>query len=291
MRQVGSTIKPFLYTLAMQEGYSPCLKVPNVPQVFDMGDTVWIPKNSNTTRHDGEMVTLRWGLANSVNNISAWLIKQFSPAAVAELIHKMGVQSYIDPVNSIFLGTSEVTVYEMVGAYNTFASGGVHIAPMLVTRIEDRNGNILATFQPRKREVISQKTAYLMVQLLRSVIDQGSGIRLRYVYNLKGPFGGKTGTTQNHSDGWFMSIYPTLVMGTWVGAEDPAVHFNWIAMGQGASMALPIQGLFLQKVMANPNLGISPSDTWRVPKGMEGIQFNCDDAPRTQEEEEGEEFF
>lgn len=291
MRQVGSTIKPFLYTLAMQEGYSPCLKVPNVPQVFDMGDTVWIPKNSNTTRHDGEMVTLRWGLANSVNNISAWLIKQFSPMAVAELIHKMGVNSYIDPVNSIFLGTSEVTVYEMVGAYNTFASGGVHIDPLLVTRIEDRNGNILATFQPRKREVISQKTAYLMVQLLRSVIDQGSGIRLRYVYNLRGPFGGKTGTTQNHSDGWFMSIYPTLVMGTWVGAEDPAVHFNWIAMGQGASMALPIQGLFLQKVMANPNLGISPSDTWRVPKGMEGIQFNCDDAPRTQEDEEGEEFF
>jgi len=274
-RQVGSTIKPFLYTLAMQEGYSPCMQVPNVPQVFQMGDTTWIPKNSNATKFDGEMVTLKWGLAHSVNNISAWLIKQFSPEAVAALVARMGIHSRIDPVPSIFLGTSEFSLYEMAAAYGVFASGGVHSTPVLVTRIEDRNGNVLATFTPRRDEVVSENTAYLMVELLRNAVDHGSGRRLRYIYNLQGPLGGKTGTTQKGTDGWFMSVHPRIVLATWVGCEDPAVHFAGMAMGQGASLALPIQGLFLQKAYADKRSGISPDDTWRVPESFRGVAFDC----------------
>ena len=276
-RQVGSTIKPFLYTLAMQEGYSPCFQVPNVPQVFKVNDEVWSPKNSGKTEHDGEMVTLMWGLAKSVNNISAWLIKQFSPESVADLIHKMGIHSYIDPVPSIFLGTSEFNVYELTAAYGVFASGGVHVTPQMVSRIEDKNGNILATFTPVRREVISAETAHLMVELLRNVVDHGSGRRLRYVYSLAGPLGGKTGTTQKGSDGWFMMIHPSIVIGTWVGAEDPAVHFAGMALGQGASMALPITGLFMQRAYADPASGIKPTDRWIVPPALESVRFDCNE--------------
>ena len=289
-RQIGSTIKPFLYTLAMQEGYSPCMKVPNVPQVFEVADSIWSPKNSNPTKHDGEMVTLKWGLANSVNNISAWLIKQFSPEAMAELLRRMGIRSHIDEVPSIFLGTSVISVYELVASYGVFASGGVHIEPLLVTRIEDKSGNILATFTPKKYEVISQETAYRMLSLLRSVVDQGSGKRLRYVYRLEGPIGGKTGTTQNNADGWFMSVHPNIVIGTWVGAEDPAVHFSAMTYGQGAAMALPIQGLFLQKAYADPTSGIRPDAQWTVPESLRGVSFDCDEHNAT-DTTEPDEFF
>lgn len=288
-RQIGSTIKPFLYTLAMQEGYSPCMKVPNVPQVFEVADTVWSPKNSGATKHDGEMVTLKWGLANSVNNISAWLIKQFSPEAMAELLRRMGIRSHIDEVPSIFLGTSVISVYELVSSYGVFASGGVHVEPYLVTRIEDKSGNVLTSFTPRKQEIISNETAYRMISLLRSVVDQGSGKRLRYMYRLEGPLGGKTGTTQNNADGWFMCIHPNIVIGTWVGAEDPAVHFSSTAMGQGASMALPITGLFLQKAYADPSSGIRADAVWSVPESMRGVKFDCDDY--NDETSEYEEFF
>ena len=289
-RQIGSTIKPFLYTLAMQEGYSPCMKVPNVPQVFEVADSIWSPKNSNPTKHDGEMVTLKWGLANSVNNISAWLIKQFSPEAMAELLRRMGIRSHIDEVPSIFLGTSVISVYELVASYGVFASGGVHIEPLLVTRIEDKSGNILATFTPKKYEVISQETAYRMLSLLRSVVDQGSGKRLRYVYRLEGPIGGKTGTTQNNADGWFMSVHPNIVIGTWVGSEDPAVHFSAMTYGQGAAMALPIQGLFLQKAYADPTSGIRPDAQWTVPESLRGVSFDCDEHNAT-DTTEPDEFF
>lgn len=277
-RQVGSTIKPFLYTLAMQEGFSPCLKVPNVPQVFTQGEEIWTPRNANQTKRDGEMVTLKWGLTASVNNISAWLIKQFGPHAVADLMRKMGIKSYIEEVPSIALGTAEVTLYDMVAAYGAFAAGGMRTEPLLVTRIEDKNGNLLASFDPVSQEVISAETAYLMVEMLRGVVDHGSGLRLRYIYQLQGPFGGKTGTTQNHSDGWFISIYPSLVVGTWVGAEDMAVHFSGMAMGQGASMALPIQGLFYKKAFENPHVGITPQDKWTVPDALKGQRFDCNDA-------------
>lgn len=275
-RQVGSTIKPFVYTLAMQEGYSPCQEVPNVPQTFIVDDTTWTPKNSGVSKYDGKMVTLKWGLSNSVNNISAWVMKQFTPQAVAEMIKQLGIHSRIDPVYSLFLGTFDFSLYEMVGAYGTFANKGVHVEPIFVTRIEDRNGNVLAQFNTIKTEAISDQTAFLMINLLESVINQGTGVRLRYKYELPGHIAGKTGTTQNHSDGWFMGITPNLVAGVWTGAEDRAVHFDNLKMGQGASMALPVFGTFLKKVYANPSLGVSPNDDWDRPVMQKYLNLNCD---------------
>jgi len=275
-RQVGSTIKPFLYTLAMQEGYSPCYEIPNVSQTFIVGDSTWTPKNSGSSKYDGKIVTLKWGLANSVNNISAWLIKRFTPQAVVDIIERMGVKSRIDPVYSIFLGTSEISLYEMVGAYGTFANKGVHVEPLMVTRIEDKNGNVLATFNTSKNEAISEQTAYLMINLLEGVINQGTGVRLRYRYNVPGPIAGKTGTTQNHSDGWFMGMVPNLVCGVWTGAEDRSIHFETIGMGQGANMALPVFANFILRVYADPSLGISPSDEWDRPLVYKELNLDCD---------------
>jgi penicillin-binding protein 1A len=276
-RQVGSTIKPFLYTLAMQEGYSPCTKVPNVTQTFVVGDTIWTPKNSGSTKYDGQMVTLKWGLSNSVNNISAWVMKQFAPSAVVEMIHQLGIKSYIEPVPSIILGTFEFSLYEMVGAYGTYVNKGVQVEPIFVTRIEDKNGNVLATFNTKKNEAISEQTAYLMINLLESVVNQGTGVRLRYKFQLPGRMGGKTGTTQNHSDGWFMGVTPNLVAGVWTGAEDRSVHFENLALGQGANMALPVFGLFMQKVYADTSLGISPTDDWQKPLLPGNVRINCED--------------
>lgn len=283
-RQVGSTIKPFLYTLAMQEGYSPCQLVPNVPQTFIVGDTTWTPRNSGKSDYDGRMVTLKWGLANSVNNISAWVMKQFNPNTLVEVIHKMGVNSHIDPVVSVFLGTAELSLYEMVGAYGTFANRGVHTEPLMVTRIEDKNGNVLATFHPQYNEAISEQTAYLMLNLLEEVVNKGTGIRLRYRYNLPGVMGGKTGTTQNHSDGWFMGVLPNLVSGVWVGAEDRSVRFETIGMGQGANMALPIYALFLEKVFENGRLGVNPTDEWDAPLRGLNVNIDCDEQASSYED-------
>lgn len=285
-RQVGSTIKPFLYTLAMQEGYSPCYKIPNVSQTFvermrnkdgEMQDSTWTPRNSGSSKYDGKMVTLKWGLANSVNNISAWLIKQFTPQALVDIVKKMGISSKIQPVNSVFLGTSEVSVYEMVGAYSTFANKGVHVEPLMVTKIEDKNGNVLESFSPQKNEAISEQTAYLMVNLLEGVINFGTGYRLRATYELPGAIAGKTGTTQGHADGWFMGMVPNLVTGTWAGAEDRSVHFQELYFGQGATMALPIYALFMEKVYKDPQLGVSPNDQWEKPLVEKFYDLNCDD--------------
>lgn len=280
-RQVGSTIKPFLYTLAMQEGYSPCHLVPNVPQTFNVADSVWTPKNSGRSEYDGKMVTLKWGLANSVNNISGWLMKQFNPRALVEVCQRMGINSRIDPVVSAFLGTSEFSVFEMVGAYGTFVNKGVHIDPLLVTRIEDKNGNILASFHPQRNEAISEQTAYLMINLLEGVVNQGTAGRLRWRYNLQGPIAGKTGTTNNHSDGWFMGMVPNLVGGVWVGAEDRSVGFENISQGQGANMALPIFAIFLDKVFTDGNLGVHPTDQWDKPLKMGDINLDCDEVNQT----------
>jgi len=289
-RQVGSTIKPFLYTLAMQEGYSPCFMVPNVPQTFVVGDSTWTPKNSGETDYDGQMVTLKWGLANSVNNISAWLMKQFNPENVVEISHKLGIKSFIDPVVSIFLGTSDFTVSEMVGAYSTFANRGIHIDPLYVTRIEDKNGNVLATFKTKKNEAISEQTAYLMLNLLQGVVDHGTARRLRYRYKLEGQLAGKTGTSQNQSDGWFMGIAPNLVGGAWVGGEDRAIHFQGITEGQGATMALPIWGTFLQKVYADPTLGINGSALFAKPVSL-SVDIDCPVMPNKTEEKSDNGFF
>lgn len=273
-RQVGSTIKPFLYTLAMQEGLSPCDKVPNIPQTFILPDgSPWTSRNS-TSKKSGEMVTLKWGLANSVNNISGWVLKQSTPKSVVSMAHKMGVVSRIDPVPSIFLGTSEISVYEMVGAYSSFVNKGVYIKPRFISKVEDSKGNLIAQSVPRKKEVMNEKTAYLMTNLLQGVVNRGTGVRLRFKYNLYNPIGGKTGTTQNHSDGWFMGITPELVSGVWVGAEDRAVHFEGIYYGQGANMALPIWALYMQKVYADRGLGISQGD-FEKPRGMI-LNLDCD---------------
>lgn len=276
-RQVGSTIKPFLYTLAMQEGYSPCHKVPNVPQTFEVGDSTWTPKNSGSSAYDGKEVTLKWGLANSVNNISAWLMKRFNPWALVEVARRMGVTSRIDPVPSVFLGTAELSLYEMVGAYGTYANKGVHIEPLIVTRIEDKNGNVLETFHAQRNEAISEQTAYLMLNLMEGVVNQGTAGRLRWRYSLHGPIAGKTGTSQNHSDGWFMGIVPNLVAGTWVGAEDRSVRFQTIGMGQGANMALPVYAIFLDKVFKDGKLGVNPTDTWDKPLRLLDVNLDCDE--------------
>ncbi len=294
-RQVGSTIKPILYTLAMQEGLGPCDKVPNIPQTFILADgKPWAARGG--TKRQGEMVTLRWGLANSENNISGWVLKQFTPQAVAEMARKMGITSFIDPVPSIFLGTAEITVKEMVAAYAIYANKGVYNTPLPVTRIEDKYGNVLESFRSESREVITENTAYLMCNLLEGVVTQGTGVRLRYRYQLMNPMGGKTGTTQQHSDGWFMGITPELVGGVWVGAEDRSIHFQNIANGQGANMALPIWAKFLQKAYADPRLRLKQGD-FEMPYGIRK-RLNCDEgtpvAPEIQTQEmreEEEEFF
>ncbi len=266
-KQVGSTIKPFLYTIAMQNGYSPCYEVENIPRSFDVGDSIpWTPKSSGPKAYHGRMVTLKWGLAQSENYISAWLMQQFKPSAVTDLMHKMGIRSFIDPVPSIFLGTSDIKLEEMVGAYGTFANKGVYTRPMYVTRIEDKNGNIISRFTPKIEEVLSEEHAYLMVNLLQNVVLTGSGRRMRVEpYNLMNQIGGKTGTTQNHSNGWFMGITPNLVGGVWSGWEDQSIHFETLGEGQGANMALPVFALFLKKVYADPQFGIMESDEFEKP--------------------------
>ena len=278
-RQVGSTVKPFLYTLAMQNGLSPCLKVPNVPVSFDMFDgTRWTPKNSSHQR-ENEMVTLKWGLANSVNHISAWVMKKFnSPKSVVKIMHKMGVQSTINPVYSLFLGTSDISLYEMVGAYGTFSNKGIYAHPLIVTKIADKNGNIVGRFQTSKNDAIDEETAFLMLNLMEGVINEGSGRRLRWnpeYGGLTAEIAGKTGTTQNQSDGWFMGITPRLVAGVWSGADLRSIHFKGIAFGQGANMALPIWGRFMNKVYADPALGYSQDEEFEKPQDFHR-DLDCD---------------
>jgi penicillin-binding protein 1A len=265
----------------MQEGYKPCDLVANVQQSFVVNDSVWTPKNSGRSEYDGQMVTLKWGLANSVNNISAWLIKRFNPESVIELMKKMGISSYVIPVPSIFLGTADLSLYEMVAAYNTYANKGVYNVPMFVTRIEDKNGNVLAEFKPQMEEAISEETAYLMVNLLQGVVNEGTGQRLRYRYELKGQLGGKTGTTQSHADGWYMGVAPKIVAGVWVGGEDRGIRFESLSLGQGANMALPIYALFMQKIYKDATLGISLEDTFEKPSR---ITFNLDCAMEDEEQ-------
>jgi penicillin-binding protein 1A len=275
-RQAGSIFKPFLYTLAMQEGYDPCYKVPNVPQTFEDRDSTWTPRSSS--RNLGKMVTLRWGLANSVNNVSAWLVKQYPPQVIIDdVIKKMGVRSHIAAVNSIIYGTSDVTLYEMVGAYSTYANKGVYAEPIFVTRIEDKNGNILSKFQAKQSEAFSEKTAYLMIDLLKGVVNGGTATyRIRNVYGIEAEMGGKTGTTQNHSDGWYMGIAPNLVAGVWVGGDDRSIHFDQMSLGQGANMALPIYGRFMAKVYADSTRGIYQEDRFEKPPNF-NLLLDCVD--------------
>ena len=293
-RQVGSTIKPFLYTLAMQEGMSPCDKVVNVPQTFVVQDTTWTPKSTDNDEWIGQTVTLKWGLTKSSNNISAYLMKQYGPEAMVEMMRKMGVGCYLDPVNSLCVGAADISVFDMVAAYNTFPSKGVYVEPIFVTRIEDSMGNALGEFNNSKKEAISEYTAYLMANLMQGVVNSGTGIRLRAKYGLKGEIAGKTGTTNDQSDGWFIGYTPSLTAGVWVGAEDRQVHFESLSLGGGSNMALPIWGIFMQKVLEDGTLGIYETDRFIKPKGIE-LNLDCDgsdaDADITVTEEEEDYFF
>ncbi len=274
-RQVGSTIKPFLYTMAMQEGYTPCYQVKNVPYTsFDALGRAWTAEDSGK-KHYGEMVSLKWGLANSNNHISSWLMQQFKPEALAKLIHSFGVESYIDPVLSMCLGPADIRLVEMVGGYSTFANHGVYSQPIFVTRIEDANGNVISDFTSTHNEVIDEQTAYLMINLLQGVVEEGTGIRLRYKYGLKNEIGGKTGTSQNQSDGWFMGVTPNLVSGVWVGCEDRSAHFDRITLGQGANMALPVWALYMQQVYADSTLQYSSEDVFEEPENF-NINLDCE---------------
>lgn len=273
-RQVGSTFKPFLYTLAMQEGYSPCYEVPNVPvTIIDETGVPWTPSNSDGKY--GGMLSLKEALAESVNSISAYLIKQFGPEAVVQLARKMGISSPLDPYPSIALGTPDVSVYEMVAAYSTFANKGVYTEPQYLLRIEDKNGVVLQDFVPRKVEAISEETAYLMLNLMQGVTLYGTGARLRgSKYGFTNPIAGKTGTTQNQSDGWFVGITPELVSGAWAGCEDRSVHFRTTQLGQGANTALPVWGLYMKKVYADTTLNYSSGD-FEPPSRPLKVELDC----------------
>lgn len=274
-RQVGSTFKPFLYTLAMQGGYTPCDKVVNVPQSFVIGDDIWTPKSTDKPEWIGRTVTLKWGLTKSSNNISAYLMKQFGPEALVSMAHTMGIKTWLDPVYSLCVGSADVPVYQMVSAFNTFPGQGVYAEPLFVTRIEDKNGNLLSTFTSRKREAISEKTAYLMVNLMQGVVNEGTAARIRYKYIPQGDVAGKTGTTNDQSDGWFIGYLPKLTAGVWVGAEDRQVHFAGLALGGGSNMALPIWGIFMKKVLEDGTLGVTKEDKFTIPDGFD-IVLNCD---------------
>lgn len=264
-RQVGSTVKPYLYTLAMDEGMWPCDKTVNDSiTLFDANGNAWTPRDDHASNR-GDTVTLQWGLEKSSNWISAYLMSLFTPEQLVRLMHSFGIKGQLDPVVSLCLGPCEVSVEEMVDAYTTFPNKGIRVEPLYVTRIEDNNGNVLATFSPKTHEVLSEQTAYKMIYMLRSVCDHGTGVRLRFKYGIKSPLGGKTGTTQNNSDGWFVGFTPSLVSGCWVGGEDRAIHFDTMAEGQGASMALPIFALYMQKIYADEELGYSPSEQFDVP--------------------------
>ena len=272
-RQVGSTIKPYLYTLAMQEGYTPCDRVVNIPYSFEVGDDIWTPKSTDKQEYIGRTVTLKWGLTHSSNNISAYLMKQFGPEAMIEMCRKMGIRSHLDPVYSLCVGSCDISVYEMVSAYNTYPSRGVYINSMFVDKIEDSQGNLLENFSTRKREALSAQTAYLMVNLMQGVVSEGTAGRIKWKYGINGA-AGKTGTTNDQSDGWFIGYIPRLTAGVWVGAEDRQVHFEGLALGGGSNMALPIWGLFMQKVMNDKSIGISNGEEFVAPAGW-NMSLGC----------------
>lgn len=276
-RQVGSTIKPFLYSLAMENGFSPCDLAPNVQRTYMVAGMPWTPRNASHKRA-GEMVTLKWGLAQSSNWISAYLMSKLSPQQFVQLLHDYGINNPdIHPSMSLCLGPCEMTVAEMVSAYTTFANRGIRTAPMFVSRIEDNEGNVITSFQPRMNEVISEESANKMLVLLKGVVDGGTAGRLRYKYNFTGEIGGKTGTTNRNSDAWFMGFTPQLVSGCWVGGDDRDIHFDSMRMGQGATMALPIWAYFMKKVYRDKTLPYDPNAKFDLPEGFDGCSHNAED--------------
>ena len=292
-RQVGSTFKPFVYALAIQEGLSPCHQVPNIRTCINMPDGEdWCPDNSDGLKGTGQMITLRRALALSVNYVTAWIMKQYGPHAVVNLVKRLGVTSQIPEVPSICLGTADISVFEMVAANSTFANKGTYIQPTFISRIEDKNGKVLEEFISNSNEVFSEEKAYTMIQLMRGVVQEGTGSRLRGAkYKLNNQIAGKTGTTQHNADGWFIGLTPELAAGCWVGGEDRSIHFNSILEGQGASMALPIWGKFFVKVYADKSIKLSKSD-FTKPKNLDpNLEMDCskyDDQPLEGNTEENE---
>lgn len=268
-RQVGSTIKPFLYSLAMENGFTPCDEAPNVQETYMVAGRPWTPRNGSRSRY-GEMVTLKWGLQQSNNWISAYLMSKLNPQAFVTLLHEYGINNpEIHPSMSLCLGPCDITVGEMVSAYTVFVNHGIRAAHMFVTKIEDNEGNVITQFQPRLNEVISEESAHKMLYMLKAVVEGGTAGRLRYRYNIPGEIGGKTGTTNNNSDAWFMGLTPTLVSGCWVGGEDRDIHFNMTSMGQGAAGALPVWAHFMRRVYADKQLGYNPSAVFDVPENFD----------------------
>lgn len=275
-RQVGSTFKPIIYTMAMMPGgYSPCHKIPNVPVTFSMPNQPdYTPRFSKSKRLDGQMITIKQGLAASLNQVSAWILKRYSPLMAIKLAKQMGIESEIPAVPSICVGAAEIKLSEMVGAYGTFANLGIWVEPIIVTRIEDRNGNVLSKFKAKKREVISQGTAYRMLDMMKAVVQMGTSTRIWREYKITNPVAGKTGTTNDNSDGWFIGMVPNLVTGVWVGGEERGIRFNYGGYGQGSSMALPIWGLYMQKVYKDKTLEVSKG-RFPLPESMDGIELDC----------------
>ncbi|MCB0791156.1 MAG: transglycosylase domain-containing protein [Flavobacteriales bacterium] len=290
-RQVGSTFKPFVYATAIREGLDPCMELPNQRVCFDMPPPQpdWCPDNSDNDY--GGMVTLRYALANSINTITAWLMKQYGPGSVTVLARHMGIKSPLDPVPSLCLGVADLSLEEMTGAFATFANAGVHIEPIIFTRIEDKNGNAIYDVTPTTEEALDENTSYIMLNLLKGVVDGaynretgrtvGTGMRIRMGWgnrakygNIKYPMAGKTGTTQNNSDGWFIGITPDLVTGVWTGAEDRSVRFSTTDKGQGANMALPIYGYYMNRVYADSTIRISHED-FDAPPGFDRSVVDC----------------
>ena len=272
-RQVGSTIKPYLYSLAMENGFSPCDLAPNVQETYIVAGRPWTPRNGSRARY-GEMVTLKWGLQQSNNWISAYLMSRLSPQAFVDLLKEYGIRNpEIHPSMSLCLGPCDISVGEMASAYTAFVNHGIRASLMFVTKIEDSEGNVVAQFQPRMNEVISEESAHKMLYMLKAVVDGGTASRLRFKYGLKGELAGKTGTTNNNSDAWFMGLTPTLVNACWVGGDDRDIHFNTMVYGQGAAMALPIFALYMQKVYADAQLGYNENALFDLPEGFEPCSF------------------
>lgn len=272
-RQVGSTIKPFLYALSMSNGMSPCDVAPNVQRSYGN----WTPRNGSRSRY-GQMVTLKWGLAQSNNWISAYLMSRINPQDFLRILRDFGINTYgVYPSIVLCLGPNEASVCEMVSAYTTFANHGIHCSPMFVSKIEDNEGNVIATFQPRMNEVISEESVYKMLEMLKAVMDGGTGSRMRYKYKVECDMGGKTGTTNRNADAWFMGFTPSLVSGCWVGGEDRDIHFDSTRMGQGANMALPIWAYYMKKVFADRSLGYDPNEKFDIPEDFNPCVSEFDD--------------
>ena len=292
-RQIGSTVKPFIYTFAIDHlGLTPCTMVPNLPVTIETAvGAAWSPKESVNVEYDGVLHPLRWGLAHSRNNYSAWVMKQAKqPEAVADFIHNMGILSFIDPVYALCVGTFESNVYEMVSAYATFANEGVYTSPIFVTHIEDRQGNLISTFSSSSQDAISKESAYTMLTMMQNVITHGTGRRMVWGYDMQGvEIAGKTGTTNDNRDAWFMGITPKLVAGAWVGAEDQSITLG--RKGEGSVMALPIVGDFLRRVHNDPNIPINKSDKFVRPASWQAVECEDAETPAAAEAAKQDEFF